>query len=44
MGRKMFTAEQIIFKLREVEVLVGQGIRRCRGRAAHVSLAVDTEN
>jgi len=25
MGRKMFTAEQIIFKLREVEVLVGQG-------------------
>jgi len=25
MGRKAFTAEQIIFKLREVEVLVGQG-------------------
>ena len=25
MGRKNFTAEQIIFKLREVEVLVGQG-------------------
>ncbi len=25
MGRKTFTAEQIIFKLREVEVLVGQG-------------------
>jgi hypothetical protein len=23
MGRKSFTAEQIIFKLREVEVLVG---------------------
>jgi transposase-like protein len=26
MGRKTFTAEQIIFKLREVEVLVGQGM------------------
>jgi transposase-like protein len=26
MGRKIFTAEQIIFKLREVEVLVGQGM------------------
>ena len=25
MGRKTFTAEQIIFKLREVEVLVNQG-------------------
>ena len=25
MGRKTFTAEQIIFKLRKVEVLVGQG-------------------
>jgi transposase-like protein len=25
MGRKSFTAEQIIFKLREVEVLAGQG-------------------
>ena len=25
MGRKSFTAEQIIFKLREVEVLIGQG-------------------
>ena len=25
MGRKAFTPEQIIFKLREVEVLVGQG-------------------
>lgn len=25
MGRKTFTPEQIIFKLREVEVLVGQG-------------------
>ena len=25
MGRKTFTVEQIIFKLREVEVLVGQG-------------------
>jgi len=25
MGRKTFTAEQIIFKLREVEVLIGQG-------------------
>ena len=25
MGRKTFTAEQIIFKLREVEVLAGQG-------------------
>ena len=25
MGRKSFTAEQIIFKLREVEVLVVQG-------------------
>ena len=25
MGRKTFTAEQIIFKLREVEVLVGKG-------------------
>jgi transposase-like protein len=25
MGRKMFTAEQIIFKLREVEIFVGQG-------------------
>jgi transposase-like protein len=25
MGKKVFTAEQIIFKLREVEVLVGQG-------------------
>ena len=25
MGRKIYTAEQIIFKLREVEVLVGQG-------------------
>ena len=25
MGRKVFTLEQIIFKLREVEVLVGQG-------------------
>lgn len=25
MGKKIFTAEQIIFKLREVEVLVGQG-------------------
>ena len=25
MGRKTFAAEQIIFKLREVEVLVGQG-------------------
>ena len=25
MGRKTFTAEEIIFKLREVEVLVGQG-------------------
>jgi transposase-like protein len=25
MGRKTFTAEQIIFKLREVEVFVGQG-------------------
>ncbi len=25
MGRKTFTAEQIIFKLREVGVLVGQG-------------------
>jgi transposase-like protein len=27
MGRRTFTAEQIIFKLREVEVLVGQGER-----------------
>ena len=26
MGRKTFTAEQIIFKLREVEVLVNQGL------------------
>ena len=26
MGRKTFTAEQIIFKLREVEVMVGQGV------------------
>ena len=26
MGRKSFTAEQIIFKLREVEVMVGQGM------------------
>ena len=25
MGRKTFTTEQIIFKLREVEVLAGQG-------------------
>jgi Transposase. len=25
MGRKAFTPEQILFKLREVEVLVGQG-------------------
>ena len=25
MGRKTFTPEQIIFKLREVEILVGQG-------------------
>ena len=25
MGCKIYTAEQIIFKLREVEVLVGQG-------------------
>ena len=25
MGRKIFSAEQVIFKLREVEVLVGQG-------------------
>ena len=25
MGRKVFTLEQIIFKLRDVEVLVGQG-------------------
>ena len=25
MGRKAFTPEQIIFKLREVEILVGQG-------------------
>ena len=25
MGRKTYTAEQIIFKLREVEVLIGQG-------------------
>lgn len=33
MGRKTFTAEQIIFKLREVEVLVGQGesiVNACR--------------
>ena len=33
MGRKTFTAEQIIFKLREVEVLVGQGasiVEACR--------------
>jgi transposase-like protein len=27
MGRRTFTAEQFIFKLREVEVLVGQGER-----------------
>ena len=25
MGRKTFTPEQIIFKLREVEIFVGQG-------------------
>jgi transposase-like protein len=33
MGRKTFTAEQIIFKLREVEVMVGQGasiVEACR--------------
>lgn len=33
MGRKTFTPEQIIFKLREVEVLVGQGesiVTACR--------------
>jgi len=36
MGRKSFTAEQIIFKLREVEVQVNQGMsiaEACRGIA-----------